>query len=45
MGGFEKNAILVKEIRVDDQDGDDEPKGFQEQLQNISYCCLWESLD
>lgn len=45
MGIFGKNAILVEEIRVDDQDGDDEPKGFQEWLQNISYYCLWESLN
>jgi len=35
MGVFWKNAILIEEIGVDDHDGDDEPKGFQEQLQNI----------
>jgi hypothetical protein len=45
MGVFWKNAILIEEIGVDDQDGDDEPKGFQERLQNILYCCLWGSLD
>jgi hypothetical protein len=42
---WKKMQILVEEIRVDDHDGDDEPKGFREQLQSISYCCLWESLD
>jgi len=45
MGIFWKNEILIEEIGVDDQDGDDEPKGFQERLQNILYYCLWESLD
>jgi hypothetical protein len=44
MGFFEKNAIPIEEIKVNDTEGDDEPKGLQEQLQNISYCCLWESL-
>ncbi len=32
MGFLRKNAILVDKIGVDDQEGDDEPKGFQKHL-------------
>lgn len=32
IGFLRKNAILIEKIGVDDQEGDDEPKGFQKQL-------------
>jgi hypothetical protein len=32
MGFLRKNAILVEKIGVDDQEGDNEPKGFQKWL-------------
>jgi hypothetical protein len=44
MSFFRKNAILVVEVKVDDQECDDEIKGFREQLQGISLCCLWASM-
>jgi hypothetical protein len=44
MSFFRKNAILVLEVKVDDQKRDDEIKGFQEQLQGISLCCLLASM-
>lgn len=41
MSLFRLNANLVVEVGVDDEEHDDEFKGFQEWLEGISLCCLW----
>jgi hypothetical protein len=40
MNFIKKNAALVAEVGVDDQEHDEQLKGFREQLQGISLCYL-----